>query len=187
KALFIGILLALFNQVIGMNAITYYGPADLAEISRRCGKGNMSPGQFYEEGRSRGMFHGPAFQGIKNVDIGNREVLAQLKLPEIVSGTKEQFVLHPSIMDSALQTATICIMQELTDQKLILPFALEELEVIKGCSSAMWAYARLSDSDLSGGIVQKADIDVLDESGNVCVRIKGFSTRVLEGEVHSSK
>ncbi|MCY7765553.1 non-ribosomal peptide synthetase [Bacillus inaquosorum] len=160
---------------------------DLAEISRRCGKGNMSPGQFYEEGRSRGMFHGPAFQGIKNVDIGNREVLAQLKLPEIVSGTKEQFVLHPSIMDSALQTATICIMQELTDQKLILPFALEELEVIKGCSSAMWAYARLSDSDLSGGIVQKADIDVLDESGNVCVRIKGFSTRVLEGEVHSSK
>ncbi|MCY8320675.1 amino acid adenylation domain-containing protein [Bacillus inaquosorum] len=160
---------------------------DLAEISRRCGKGKMSPGQFYEEGRRRGMFHGPAFQGIKNVDIGNREVLAQLKLPEIVSGTKEQFVLHPSIMDSALQTATICIMQELTDQKLILPFALEELEVIKGCSSAMWAYARLSDSDLSGGIVQKADIDVLDESGNVCVRIKGFSTRVLEGEVHSSK
>ncbi|WP_276736066.1 non-ribosomal peptide synthetase [Bacillus sp. (in: firmicutes)] len=161
--------------------------ADLAEISRRCGKGKMSPDQFYEEGRSRGMFHGPAFQGIKNVDIGNREVLAQLHLPKIVSGTKEQFVLHPSIMDSALQTATICIMQELADQKLILPFALEELEVIKGCSSSMWAYARLSDSDHSGDTVQKADIDVIDESGNVCVRIKGFSTRVLEGEVHSSK
>ncbi|MCV2515295.1 amino acid adenylation domain-containing protein [Bacillus subtilis] len=161
--------------------------ADLAEISRRCGKGKMSPDQFYEEGRSRGMFHGPAFQGIKNVNIGNREVLAQLQLPEIVSGTNEQFVLHPSIMDSALQTATICIMQELTDQKLILPFALEELEVIKGCSSSMWAYARLSDSDHSGGVVQKADIDVIDESGSVCVRIKGFSTRVLEGEVHISK
>ncbi|WP_367387404.1 amino acid adenylation domain-containing protein [Bacillus vallismortis] len=161
--------------------------ADLAEISRRCGKGKMSADQFYEEGRSRGMFHGPAFQGIKNVNIGNKEVLAQLQLPEIVSETKEQFVLHPSIMDSALQTATICIMQELTDQKLILPFALEELEVINGCSSAMWAYARLSDSHHSGDIVQKADIDVIDASGDVCVRIKGFSTRVLEGEVHSSK
>lgn len=115
----------------------------------------MSPDQFYEEGRSRGMFHGSAFQGIKNVDIGNREVLAQLQLPENVSGTSEQFVLHPCIMDSALQTATICIMQELTDQKLILPFALEQLEVIKGCSSSMWAYARLSDRHHSGDIVQK--------------------------------
>ncbi|MCO4850729.1 non-ribosomal peptide synthetase [Bacillus vallismortis] len=161
--------------------------ADLAEISHRCDKGNMSPDQFYEEGRSRGMFHGPAFQGIKKLDIGNREVLAQLKVPKIVSGMNEQFVLHPSIMDSALQTATICIMQELTDQKLILPFALEELEVVKGCSSSMWAYARLSDSHHSGDIIQKADIDVIDESGDVCVRIKGFSTRVLEGEVHSSK
>ncbi|MCY7822955.1 amino acid adenylation domain-containing protein [Bacillus spizizenii] len=160
---------------------------DLDEISSRCGKRKMSPDQFYEEGRSRGMFHGSAFQGIKNVDIGNREVLAQLQLPENVSGTSEQFVLHPSIMDSALQTATICIMQELTDQKLILPFALEQLEVIKGCSSSMWAYARLSDSHHSGDIVQKADIDVIDESGDVCVRIKGFSTRVLEGEVPSSK
>ncbi|TYS11712.1 amino acid adenylation domain-containing protein [Bacillus subtilis] len=161
--------------------------ADLTEILRRCGKGKMSADQFYEEGRSRGMFHGSAFQGIKNVNIGNKEVLAQLQLPEIVSGTKEQFVLHPSIMDSALQTATICIMQELTDQKLILPFALEELEVINRCSSSMWAYARLSDSHHSEDIVQKADIDVIDESGDVCVRIKGFSTRVLEGEVHSSK
>ncbi|MFT0802662.1 amino acid adenylation domain-containing protein [Bacillus swezeyi] len=160
---------------------------DLGELQRRCSQRELSPRQFYEEGRSRGMFHGPAFQGIQKVDIGNKEVLARLQLPASVSDTQKRFVLHPSIMDSAVQAATICIMQEFTEQKLILPFALEELEVIKECTSAMWAYARLSDGDRSGEMVQKADIDLFDETGDVCVRMKGFSTRVLEGEVHSSK
>ncbi|MEC1645619.1 non-ribosomal peptide synthetase [Bacillus halotolerans] len=160
---------------------------DLGELQRRCSRKELSPHQFYEEGRSRGMFHGPAFQGIQKVNIGNREVLARLQLPASVSDTQERFVLHPSMMDSAVQAATICIMQEFTEQKLILPFALEELEVIKGCTSAMWAYARLSDGDHGGDMVQKADIDLFDETGDVCVRMKGFSTRVLEGEVHSPK
>lgn len=51
----------------------------------------------------------------------------------------------------------------------------------------MWVYVCLSDSDYFGGVVQKVDIDVIDESGIVCVRIKGFLMRVLEGEVYILK
>lgn len=47
----------------------------------------------------------------------------------------------------------------------------------------MWVYVCLSDRYYLGDIVQKVDIDVIDESGDVCVRIKGFLMRVLEGEV----
>ncbi|QUF67160.1 non-ribosomal peptide synthetase [Bacillus atrophaeus] len=160
---------------------------NIAEVQDRCNQRNLTPDQFYEEGRSRGMFHGPAFQGIEKAYIGKREVLAKLQLPVSVSETKESYVLHPSMMDSAVQTATICIMQEFAEQKLILPFALEELEVIGKCTSVMWAYARLSESYRGGDTVLKADIDLCDEAGTVCVRIKGFSTRVLDGEVQSSK
>ena len=47
----------------------------------------------------------------------------------------------------------------------------------------MWALVRYSAGSKAGDKVQKLDIDLCDEQGNVCVRMKGFSSRVLEGEV----
>ncbi|MBT2575230.1 amino acid adenylation domain-containing protein [Bacillus sp. ISL-51] len=159
--------------------------ADLAALQSRCAADKLEPAAFYQEGRSRGMFHGKAFQGIKAAFIGEKEVLAELQLPSSVSHTGGQFTLHPSMIDSAVQTATICIMQEFAGHKLILPFALEHLEVVKRCTPNMWAHARFSEGYQSGDPVQKADIDLFDDTGAVCVKMRGFSTRVLEGDTES--
>ncbi|MDU0812757.1 non-ribosomal peptide synthetase [Bacillus siamensis] len=161
--------------------------ADLSAIQSRCTADILDPASFYREGRSRGMFHGKAFQGIKSAFIGEREVLSAIQLPDSVSHTNGQFTLHPSIIDSAIQTATICIMQEFSGQKLILPFALEYLEVIKACTMTMRAHARFSEGYQTGDSVQKADIDLYDETGALCVKVRGFSTRVLEGDAESAQ
>ncbi|TCS93648.1 non-ribosomal peptide synthetase [Hazenella coriacea] len=156
---------------------------NLTDLQEQCNQSMLSPDQFYEEARSRGLTHGSRFQGIKKVYVGQEEVLAKLVLPASISETKDDYVLHPSMMDSAVQTATICIMLGLDQQNLMLPFALEEIEVIGKCTSYMWAYARFSKGNKVGDAVQKVDIDLCDDTGLVCVRIKGFSTRVLDGEV----
>ncbi|QBG56188.1 non-ribosomal peptide synthetase [Bacillus amyloliquefaciens] len=161
--------------------------ADLSAIQNRCTADTLDPAAFYREGRSRGMFHGKAFQGIKSALIGEKEVLSDIQLPVSVSHTNGQFTLHPSIIDSAIQTATICIMQEFSGQKLILPFALEYLEVVKACTPTMRAHARFSEGYQAGDSVQKADIDLFDETGALCVKIRGFSTRVLEGDAESAQ
>ncbi|WP_162992655.1 polyketide synthase dehydratase domain-containing protein, partial [Bacillus velezensis] len=49
------------------------------------------------------------------------------------------------------------------------------------CSSEMWVYAKYSQGSKATDKVQKRDIDILDESGNVCVRMKGLSFRAAEG------
>nr|WP_255298558.1 non-ribosomal peptide synthetase [Brevibacillus dissolubilis] len=158
----------------------------LAEIRERCNQSEISPVDFYEEANSRGIAFGSGFRGIEKVYVGHGEVLGKLTLPESVAATLDQFVLHPSMMDAAVQTGTICIMQGYADQKLLLPFALEELEVIGKCASSMWAYARYSQGNKVGDAVQRVDIDLCDDTGAVCARIKGFSTRVLEGGVQSA-
>ncbi|WP_446476152.1 amino acid adenylation domain-containing protein [Bacillus velezensis] len=160
---------------------------DLSAIQNRCTADILDPAVFYREGRSRGMFHGKAFQGIKSAFIGEKEVLSDIQLPDSVSHTNGQFTLHPSIIDSAIQTATICIMQEFSGQKLILPFALEYLEVVKACTPIMRAHARFSEGYQNGDSVQKADIDLFDETGALCVKVRGFSTRVLEGDAESAQ
>ena len=64
--------------------------------------------------------------------------------------------------------------------KLSLPFALQEIEIFSGCTLEMWALVRSGNGNLPEDKVPKFNIDLCDGQGNICMRMKGFSTRVLE-------
>ena len=64
-----------------------------------------------------------------------------------------------------------------------LPFALEELEVIKQCTTEMWVWIRKSPNTSFTNKLQKIDLDLTDPKGRVCIRMSGFTTRVFEGDV----
>ncbi|MGE0942799.1 SDR family oxidoreductase, partial [Bacillus wiedmannii] len=69
--------------------------------------------------------------------------------------------------------------------KLSLPFAMQELDIFGPCPSDIWSFIRYSQDSKADDKVRKYDIDLCDENGNICVRMKGASIRALEGE-HSS-
>ena len=52
-----------------------------------------------------GLDYGPAHRAIDVLHLGQDQVLARLCLPPSVAHTRERFVLHPSLMDGALQAA----------------------------------------------------------------------------------
>ncbi|WP_412679436.1 amino acid adenylation domain-containing protein [Brevibacillus fortis] len=164
---------------------------DLAMVQEACSHSILSGSQCYDVYKAMGIQYGPALQGIEQVHKGFEQVLAKLSLPFAVLGTEEQFVLHPSMMDSALQAAIGLFMgaddkslaHNLDLLKPILPFALDELEIFSPCVPQMWAYIRYSDGSSASDHVQKLDIDLCDEAGNVCVRMKRFSSRKLDGKV----
>ncbi|SFJ70093.1 type I polyketide synthase, partial [Thermoflavimicrobium dichotomicum] len=151
---------------------------DLAAWQAACRQNVLTSEQCYESFRAMGLAYGPGHQGLEKVYVGTDQVLAKLSLPASVSGIQGQFVLHPSVMDAALQAAAMAMIGSV---KKSLPFALEELEILGGCTSSMWALIRYSQGSKAGDDIHKCDIDVCDEQGNVCVRIKGFSARVMEG------
>ncbi|GAX60250.1 beta-ketoacyl synthase [Candidatus Scalindua japonica] len=168
---------------------------DLKVLQAECSQRSLSASQCYEAFRSMGMDYGPGHQGIEEVFVGSDSVLAKLSLPISVLDTQEQFVLHPSLIDSALQ-ASIGLMIDTDDLvgafladvrdsslKPTLPFALQELEILDSCTSAMWALLRPSEDTVIGNKAQKLDIDLCDDNGVICVRMKGFSLRVLTGEI----
>jgi len=162
----------------GENGRAQVPTLDLAALQAECSENKFSPTQCYEAFRAMGIDYGPGHQGIEEVHVGRGQVLAKLSLPTSVIDTQEQYVLHPSLMDSALQ-ASIGLMMGMGDGKGALPFALQELEIFSRCPSTLWALIRNSDE---GDRVQKFDIDLCDEAGTMCVRMKGFTSRVLEGE-----
>jgi polyketide synthase PksN len=159
---------------------------DLPALQAQCARNTFTPIQCYEAFKQMGIEYGPGYQGIEHVHAGHDQVLAKLSLPSSISDTKDQFILHPSLLDAALQ-ASIGLMLVSDDMKVplqpTLPFALQTMEIITKCSSVMWAWIRYSGGSKSGDKVQKFDIDLCDEQGNVCTRMKGFSARILTGEL----
>nr|WP_226001950.1 SDR family NAD(P)-dependent oxidoreductase [Paenibacillus sp. BJ-4] len=162
---------------------------DIRALLEQCSLGSLSSRQCYETFAAMQVTYGPGHQGIEKIYIGAGQALAKLSLPSSVYHTKEWFVMHPCLLDSALQATIGLIMGAdgaiLSDGKAsikpALPFALEELEVFNGCTSEMWAWIRYSEGSRQDGPLQKLDIDLCDEQGNVCVRMMGFSSRIAEG------
>jgi len=157
---------------------------ELPGLKARIGKRKMSQEECYQRFEKVGLVYGAAHRGLVEVNVGDQEVLAQLSLPGSVMETQALYALHPSLMDSALQAAIG--LQNGTLSNPALPFALQQVDVFDHCSQSMWAWVRYADGSKASDKVRKLDIDLCDDEGRVCVRMKGFSTRVLEGEIEVS-
>jgi len=161
---------------------------DLEHLKRQMGQGRLDAADVYTIFARMGLNYGPAHQGITVIHLGEKQVLAQLRLPEVVETDRHKYVLHPSLMDSALQ-ASIGLIVDLNHAptKPYLPFAVESLRVVSACAKEMVACARFSNGSKPGDKTIKVDIDLCDERGNVCVQMRGFSLRVPGNEITSGR
>jgi len=162
---------------------------NVAAIAPAIVPGMVSATDCYQHFQAMGLNYGPAHQGIDKVYLGEGEALAELTLPPFLNAQTSRYTLHPSLMDAALQVSLL-IGESLDDlnaaKQTKLPFALQRIDVIKPCQTKMWAWVRYCDGAVRGAAVQKFDIDLVDADGNICVRLKAFSTRTLSKPVDAN-
>ena len=164
----------------GGGDINKLSTADLVSLRTRCSHAQVSSHQCYESYRDMGIDYGPGHQGLETVWVGENQVLAKLSSPATVSHTRNQFVLHPSLVDAALQSVialNIKNHQQLIkeDRNLLMPFALKELEIIRHCTPTMWAAIKYH-CDTSGAPAT-LDLEMFDDAGRICARLKRLSSR----------
>ncbi|HET8797348.1 MAG TPA: SDR family NAD(P)-dependent oxidoreductase, partial [Thermoanaerobaculia bacterium] len=148
-------------------------------------EGQVAPDSVYATLARKGLVYGPAFQTITAIHRGSGQVLAYLRLPAVLAEKAGQYVLHPSLMDGALQAAVALLDGESTQPRL--PFALETLRILAPCAPQMTAWVRLAPGSQPADAVVKLDVDLCDASGNVCAQMHGFSTRTLGAELASAR
>ena len=110
-------------------------PLDLEQLKGQMERGQLEPGSVYAGLAQMGIVHGPALRAITAIHQGNDQLLAQLRLPGAVETGHDAYVLHPSLMDGALQA---CV--GLMDKQTRLPFALERLRIVSRCTREMVAW-----------------------------------------------
>ncbi|WP_338925305.1 SDR family NAD(P)-dependent oxidoreductase [Mycetohabitans endofungorum] len=167
---------------------------DLAALKARMEGGRLSAEQCYQAYREMTFEHGPAYQGLQSIALGRSEVLAELALPSCQQDSLNDYLLHPSLMDSALQAAIALsigadvVLPEGDRGNLppatrpALPFALESLQIWDRCSERMWArvaYAERRDDQQPDTSLQRLNIELFDQQGKLCVLMQGFTSRVL--------
>ncbi|MBO9699913.1 MAG: polyketide synthase dehydratase domain-containing protein [Sporocytophaga sp.] len=164
------------------------GKLDIDKLQRQAQRGALVSGSIYEVFTRMGFTYGPAHQGISHINIGDKEVVAYLHLPTVAEADQNDYHLHPSLMDSALQSS-IGLTADLKEglNKPILPFALDSLQIISACKNEMVAWVRYSSGSSPDDKIMKIDIDLCDLQGNICVKLKGFKSRVLENDIKSDK
>jgi hypothetical protein len=106
-----------------------------------------------------------------------------LKIANHLKADFDQFILHPSLLDGALQTVAGLI-SGIESSTPYLPFAIDEIEIIRSLPQTCYAYVEYSDSEKQNHKdVKRFNIQLLNEDGVVLVQVKNFYARAL-GKKH---
>ncbi|MFP5391495.1 MAG: SDR family NAD(P)-dependent oxidoreductase, partial [Gammaproteobacteria bacterium] len=139
--------------------------------------------QVYAAFATLGIEYGPAHRCVRELasSADGSQVVARLTLPTVGDAGLAGWVMHPGLLDGALQAGIGFMLHagERGDGRPPLPFHLKQLEILAPCTGTMQVWVREAGA-------QSLDLDLCDESGRVCARLRGFASRAAGGEKASA-
>jgi acyl transferase domain-containing protein len=155
-------------------------------LKAQCGTPQQAAA-FYRKFSDYGLQYGPSFQTLQEIYINGAFALSKLKIPDHLKGDFDQFILHPSMIDGALQTiAALAGGADSTTPHV--PFALDEVEIVHPLSQTCYAYAEYADSQMRDHTgARKFNIRILSESGNLLIALRNLYVRPIGRPLTSSQ
>ncbi|WP_340621267.1 beta-ketoacyl synthase N-terminal-like domain-containing protein [Xenorhabdus siamensis] len=176
---------------IGFSSLQHRISLDIEQCQRSCQERRLIAEQCYSVLELLGIQIGEKHRAIQEITIGKNShgdtvVLAKLAFVSDNAPVYEfshqaiPFTLCPAMMDGALQAAWLGLLttEDLKQGAVTpIPFAVDEIRVIRPVKGEAWAWITGAASSVSLSSIRKMDIVICDNNGDVCVEIKGFSTR----------
>lgn len=155
----------------------------LRDIYERCDRIEEGD-QCYENFKKYGFDYGPGFKPIKTFYTdGSSVALAHLELAAGLIQDFDRYILHPSIIDGALQTV-IGLVGIGQSEIAYLPFALDEVEIYGQLPTRCLVLAEIDSSEeVSASSIKKYNIQIMNLNGDVVIKINNFYIRALAEEV----
>ncbi|XOV79526.1 MAG: amino acid adenylation domain-containing protein [Aestuariibacter sp.] len=154
---------------------------DLIQQSSGLQKLEIDSQALYSRLQTLGLDYGYSHQFITQLKVAEGRVLANLTMPDDLKLQLQDYVLHPGMLDCALQAAVVMPQRGQTDEhEASVPFALDQLDVLAPCTADMQALVKIAAD--SSQALPKLDISLYDNDGNLCVRMSGFSTRAIASD-----
>ena len=108
-----------------------------------------------------GYHYGPCFQNIKEIWIGENEILADIRIADSMADQVSEYHMHPGMLDTCFQTIIVSDFSGLNDggqekTDIRLPISIEQIRIRDGEFKRLWAHARIIHHDeekTSGNII----------------------------------
>lgn len=175
----------LYGAASGDARHTGNGPAeylDLVAARERCVPlDDAALASIYARFEQAGMHYGASFKALREVRKGDGEVLGRLELPLLDELHPDRFVLHPVLLDAAMQAG---IAAELDGDAgaMKVPYSLSEVEILHPLTRVCYSHVRTHASERGGpGKLSRDDVTIVDETGKVLVRIRDIVGVPLAG------
>ncbi|OKP94477.1 non-ribosomal peptide synthetase [Paenibacillus sp. P32E] len=153
------------------------GSVAIEQVLARCTEKVEHP-RLYSLFEAAGFRYGPSFKPVHGLSCNRTEALSRISVPEPLRESMDDFLLHPVLLEGALQTAGFLVHHGLETASPYIPFALGSLEIHSRLTPDCWAYAAFAPEQESGG-VRKLEVAIVDESGRVLIRMKDYMVRPL--------
>jgi acyl transferase domain-containing protein len=140
---------------------------------------------FYSELAGAGFDYGPVFQGLRAVWRHGLDIFAEVTLPEQAAGQREEFGIHPALLDAALHPLLLAGSRPdgqglawtttTGEQGLPLPFAWRGVSLhAVGASALRVRLTPLADDEFA--------ITVADQTGALVAQAESLTSRPVSGE-----
>jgi polyketide synthase PksN len=150
----------------------------IQSLKAQCGTPQPAA-DFYRKFSDHGLQYGPSFQTLQEIYISATFALSELRLPDHLKGDYDQFILHPSMIDGALQTIAALVGSGDRGTPHV-PFALDEVEIIHPLPQTCYAYVEYADSPTRNHTgAWKFNIRILNESGGLLVALRNLYVRPI--------
>nr|DAC76728.1 TPA_exp: type I polyketide synthase [Streptomyces sp. NRRL F-4335] len=151
-------------------------PLDLDGIRARMA-GSAERDGLYEAFARRGLAYGPSFRTLSGFVWDGDEALARIALDGEPGREDAHYVLHPSVLDGALQAVVaLLVAQGAPEDAAYLPYGLDEVEVVSAPGTAAVAHVRLTSGNARAQAIT-ADITLTDAEGVPQALVRGLVIR----------
>ncbi|MCX7920863.1 MAG: amino acid adenylation domain-containing protein [Clostridia bacterium] len=140
----------------------------------------MGAQECYEKLDSMGYNYKHCFRGIKELWLGNGEVLARIGMQDEVMENSSEYYFHPTITDACFQTLITAEFSKLAGDSqgaIRLPVSIERIRLTEGHTGEVWAYAEVAESNAETLL---GNIYLYDENGAAIGEIKGFLAQSVD-------
>lgn len=148
---------------------------DINSIRNEIGNNTLDAKVIYDTYEKVGIKYGESHQGIEEMYLGDNCALVKLKLPSCVRSNKEQFVLHPSILDSAMQAYVGIEISKDGNQAIALPYAVETVDIYNKCNDDGWALVEVQEQ----GNLKKMRITIVNQMGQIGAILDGVTFKQI--------
>ncbi|QSQ13844.1 type I polyketide synthase [Myxococcus landrumensis] len=135
-------------------------------------------GDFSEAIRQRGLDYGPSLSVLSSLHRGAH---AALSSSEVAEGTVS-YRAHPALLDACLRTAAAVTPLSPDDEGLLLPVAIQRLDLHRRLPARLWTFAtQRAEVEAAGHPI--TDMTLCAEDGTVVASLTGLSVRRADREV----